>query len=232
MGPRISVVFPMYNEEACVERALGEAGRVLAGINPDYEVVVVDDASSDRTAAIAEELARGDGRIRVLRHDRNRTLGAALRTGFAAATRELVLYTDADLPFDLGELPRAVRLLEFQDADLLTAYRFDRTLEGPLRALYTNVYTFLIRSLFDLPVRDVNFAFKLFRRKLLERFALKSEGSFIDAEFLIRARKAGAHIVQIGVDYFPRVRGTSTLSRPRVILRILGEMLRLWPELR
>jgi glycosyltransferase involved in cell wall biosynthesis len=232
MGPSLSVVFPMYNEEACIERAVGEALRALQGINPDHEVVVVDDASRDRTGAIAEELARAERRVRVLHHAANRGLGGALRTGFAAASKELVLYTDADLPFDLGELPRAVRLLESQGADLLAAYRFDRTLEGPLRALLTGVYTLLIRALFDLPVRDVNFAFKLFRRRLLERIALASEGSFIDAEFLIRARKAGAHMVQIGVDYFPRTRGASTLSRPRVILRILSEMARLWPELR
>jgi glycosyltransferase involved in cell wall biosynthesis len=232
MAPTISVVFPMYNEEAYVRRAVAAAGQALAEVNPDHEIIVVDDASTDGTAAIAEELARADPRIRVLRHATNRTLGGTLRSGFAAATKELVLYTDADLPFDLFELPRAVRILEFQQADLLAAYRFDRTLEGPRRALYTGVYTFLIRSLFELPVRDVNFAFKLFRRALLERVVLKSEGSFIDAELLIRARKAGAHIVQIGVDYFPRARGSSTLSRPGVILRILGEMVRLWPELR
>jgi glycosyltransferase involved in cell wall biosynthesis len=232
MAPTISAVLPMYNEEAYVRRAVAAAGEALARVNPDHEIIVVDDASSDGTAAIAEELARSDPRIRVLRHGTNRTLGGALRSGFAAATKELVLYTDADLPFDLAELTRAVRLLEFQQADVLAAYRFDRSLEGPLRALYTGVYTFLIRSLFDLPVRDVNFAFKLFRRALLERIVLKSEGSFIDAELLIRARKAGAHIVQIGVDYFPRTQGTSTLSRPRVILRILKEMARLWPELR
>jgi len=142
------------------------------------------------------------------------------------------LYTDADLPFDLQELPRAVRLLQYQQADVLSAYRFDRTLEGPLRSVYTFFYTLLIRLLFDLPVKDVNFSFKLFRRALLERFPLKSEGSFIDAEFLLRARKAGASIIQIGVDYFPRSRGVSTLASPRVILRLLREMTGLWRELR
>jgi hypothetical protein len=122
--------------------------------------------------------------------------------------------------------------LEFQEADVLSAYRFDRTLEGPLRTIYTSFYTLLIRTLFDLPVKDVNFSFKLFRRSLLDRFALKSEGSFIDAEFLIRSRKAGARIIQIGVDYFPRTRGVSTLASRRVILRILQEMVALFRELR
>ena len=125
-----------------------------------------------------------------------------------------------------------MRLLEYQQADVLAAYRFDRTSEGLLRTLYTLVYSALIRSLFALRLRDVNFSFKLFRRSLLEKFELKSEGSFIDAEFLLRSRKAGASIIQIGVDYFPRSRGVSTLASPRVILRLIREMAVLWSELR
>jgi len=101
-----------------------------------------------------------------------------------------------------------------------------------VRTIYSLVYNLLIRALFGLAVKDVNFSFKLFHRSLLERITLKSEGSFIDAEFLVRARKAGASIIQIGVDYFPRSRGISTLSSPGVILAILREMARLWGKLR
>jgi hypothetical protein len=115
---------------------------------------------------------------------------------------------------------------------VLAAYRHDRTAEGPLRTLYTLVYTSLIRLVFRLRVRDVNFSFKLFRRPLLERIELKSEGSFIDAEFLVRAKNSGASIIQIGVDYFPRSRGLSTLASPGVIVNILVDMARLWRELR
>jgi glycosyltransferase involved in cell wall biosynthesis len=232
MPPSISVVFPMWNEEDYIRRAVAAAKDILREITDDHEIVIVDDASTDRTGAIADELARADPKIRVLHNPRNRTLGGTLRAGYAAATKDLILYTDADLPFDLQELPRAVRLLEYQQADVLSAYRFDRTLEGPVRAVYTFFYTRLVRLLFGLRVKDVNFAFKLFRRSLLDRFELKSEGSFIDAEFLIRARKAGAQVIQIGVDYFPRSRGQSTLANPRVILKILREMLGMWPELR
>jgi hypothetical protein len=142
-----------------------------------------------------------------------------------------VLYSDADLPFDFGEVPRAVRLLEYQEADVLAAYRFDRTSEGLLRTLYTLAYSGLVRGLFGLRFRDVNFSFKLFRRSLLERVDLRSEGSFIDAEFLVRARNAGARIIQMGVDYFPRSRGRSTLASPAVIIGILWEMARLAPGL-
>ncbi len=231
MAPSLSVVFPMHNEEAYVRRAVA-AARVGAGaVSEDFEIVIVDDASTDRTGEIAEALSREDPRIRVVHASRRRGLGATLRAGYAAATRELVLYSDADLPFDFKELARAAHLIEYQQADVLAAYRFDRTSEGLLRTLYTLVYSGLVRVLFGLRFRDVNFSFKLFRRPLLDRIELRSEGSFIDAEFLVRARNAGARIIQMGVDYFPRSEGRSTLASPGVIVAILGEMARLAPGL-
>jgi glycosyltransferase involved in cell wall biosynthesis len=222
----------MYNEEAYARRAVAAARAVLVAALPDWEIVIVDDASTDGTAALADALAREDPRVRVVHNPRNRRLGGALRAGYAAATKDLVFYTDADLPVDLEVLPRAVRLLEYQQADIVAAYRFDRTSEGLVRALYTFTYNHLIRALFGLRVRDVNFAFKLFRRGVLEKFTLTSEGSFIDAEFLLRARKAGCVIIQIGLDYFPRTRGTSTLGSVPVILSILRDMAARWKELR
>jgi glycosyltransferase involved in cell wall biosynthesis len=222
----------MYNEEAYARRAVAAARAALETAIPDWEIVIVDDASTDGTAAVADALAREDPRVRVIHNPRNRRLGGALRAGYAAATKDLVFYTDADLPVDLAELPRAVRLLDYQQADVVAAYRFDRTSEGLVRALYTLCYNHLIRTLFGLRVRDVNFAFKLFRRSVLEKFTLTSEGSFIDAEFLLRARKAGCVIIQIGLDYFPRTRGTSTLGSVPVILAILRDMASRWRELR
>lgn len=232
MAPSISVVFPMWNEEAYVHRAVAAAREAIAEVTADGEIILVDDASTDRTGELADALARQDPRIKVIHNVRNRKLGGTLRAGYAAATKDLVVYSDADLPFDFREIARAVRLLDYQQADVLAAYRHDRTAEGPLRTLYTIVYTSLIRLLFQLRVRDVNFSFKVFRRSLLERIELKSEGSFIDAEFLVRAKKSGASIIQIGVDYFPRSRGLSTLASPGVIVDILVEMARLWRELR
>lgn len=222
----------MYNEEAYARRAVAAARAVLEAALPDWEIVIVDDASTDGTGALADALAREDPRVRVVHNPRNRRLGGALRAGYAAATKDLVFYTDADLPVDLEVLPRAVRLLEYQQADIVAAYRFDRTSEGLVRALYTFTYNHLIRTLFGLRVRDVNFAFKLFRRGVLEKITLTSEGSFIDAEFLLRARKAGCVIIQIGLDYFPRTRGTSTLGSVPVILSILRDMAARWKELR
>lgn len=231
--PTVSVVLPMYNEEAYVARAVAAAKAALAELGgAGHEIIVVNDHSTDRTVEMAERLAQEDPSLRLVHNEGPRGLGATLRRGYATASRELVLYTDADLPFDLLELSRAVRLLRYQHADVLAAYRFDRTSEGLVRTLYTLLYSALIRTLFALRLRDVNFSFKLFKRSLLDQITLVSDGSFIDAEFLLRARKNGASIIQIGVDYFPRSRGVSTLSSRRVILGILREMLALWRELR
>ena len=231
MAPSLSVVLPMRNEEPYVRRAVAAAGEGAGALSGDYEIIVVDDASTDRTREIAEALAREDARVRVLHQPRPRGLGGTLRVGYAAATRDLVLYSDADLPFDFQQVSRAARLLEYQEADVLAAYRFDRTSEGFLRTIYSLVYSGIVRTLFGLRLRDINFSFKLFRRRLLERFELRSEGSFIDAEFLVRALNAGAQIIQMGVDYFPRSRGRSSLASPAVILGILVEMGKLAPGL-
>lgn len=227
----ISVVLPAYNEEDCIERTVAAARRALEGLASVHEIVVVNDASTDRTGALAESLARSDDHVRVIHHERNRTLGGALRSGFAAARGELVLYTDADLPVDLKALPVALALLEHERADLLAGYRLNPGAAGRRRALYTWGYNRLIRAVFGLAVRDVNFAFKLFRRRLLEGMMLRSEGSFIDAELLLRARKAGARLVELGVEYVPRSGGVSKLSSPRVIATILRELLALRVEL-
>jgi glycosyltransferase involved in cell wall biosynthesis len=227
----ISVVIPAYNEEESLERAVSAAREALADVAPDHEVVVVDDASTDRTGMLADALASRDSCVRVVHHARNRTLGAALRSGFAAARGDLVLYTDADLPVDLRALPAALALLEREKADLLAGYRLNPGAAGMRRALYTWAYNRLIRAVFGLEVRDVNFAFKLFRRRLLEGMTLKSEGSFIDAELLLRARRAGARIVELGVEYVPRRHGASKLSSPFVIATILRELLALRAEL-
>jgi glycosyltransferase involved in cell wall biosynthesis len=162
--------------------------------------------------------------VKVFHHERNLKLGGALRTGFSKATKELVFYCDSDLPVDLTELNRAARIMEFTRSDIVSAFRFDRTAEGPLRTLYSVVYNLLIRFLFPLRVKDINFSFKLFKREVLDKIALQSEGSFIDAELLIKGKLHGFKIVQFGVDYFPRNRGVSTLASPDVIFKMLREL--------
>ena len=234
---KLSVFYPMWNEEDYIERALAFGRRacedlVAAGDIGDYELIVIDDKSTDRTGEIADRIAATDPKVRVIHHERNRKLGGSMKTGFSAATGDLVLYTDADLPFDMAELPRAVRLLREYEVDIISAYRFDRTGEGSLRAVYTWVYNGLIKALFGVKVRDINFACKLIRTRIFEHVELRSEGSFIDAELVIRATRLGYEIMQMGVDYFPRTRGESTLSSPGVIGTILREMWTLRSDLR
>ena len=226
---KLSIFYPMWNEEEYIERALTAGRRACQqllrnGDIGDYELIVVDDASTDRTPAIADRLAAQDPRVSVVHHARNRKLGGAIKTGFATASGDVILYTDADLPFDMSELPRAVRLMREYDVDIISAYRFDRTGEGYLRSIYTFVYNLLIRSLFHVKARDINFAFKLCRARVFDHVELRSEGSFIDAELVIRATRLGFEMLQFGVDYFPRTRGVSTLSSPSVITTILREM--------
>ena len=121
--------------------------------------------------------------------------------------------------------------MRYYEADIVSAFRFDRTEEGSVRTVYTFFYNFLIRRLFGVRMRDINFAFKLCRTSIFEYISLSSEGSFIDAELIIRAKKLGFHVIQFGVDYFPRTRGQSTLSGPAIILKILREMRELRSEL-
>ena len=150
---KLSIFYPMWNEEMYIERALDAGHRAARGLMArgdigDYELIVIDDASTDRTGEMADRLAAENPHVRVVHHEKNRKLGGAIKTGFAAATGDLILYTDADLPFDMAELPRAVRLLSDYDVDLVSAYRFDRTGEGYLRLVYTFLYNLLIRSMF------------------------------------------------------------------------------------
>jgi glycosyltransferase involved in cell wall biosynthesis len=234
---KLSIFFPMWNEEAYIHRAVGyakdecellvERGEIL-----DYEIIVVDDASTDNTPQLADELAANDPHVKAVHHPVNRKLGGSMKTGFAAATGDLVLYTDADLPFDMAEVGRAVRLLRYYEADVVSAYRHDRTGEGSARAIYTFFYNLLIRSLFGVRMRDINFAFKLCRTHVFDHIQLKSEGSFIDAELIISAKKLGFEVIQFGVDYFPRTRGESTLASFGVIKKIVNEMFALRKELK
>ncbi|MGY4642683.1 glycosyltransferase family 2 protein [Cellulomonas sp. URHB0016] len=234
---RLSIFFPMWNEELYIRRAIAAARAeceelVASGQVLDYELVVVDDASTDTTGAIADELAADDRHVVVVHHERNRKLGGSIKSGFAAASGDVVLYTDADLPFEMAEVSRALRVLRTYEADMISAYRLDRTGEGPRRAVYSFFYNGLVRLLFGTRMRDINFAFKLVRRQVLDNVRVVSESSFIDAELVIRTQKAGFQILQIGVDYFPRTRGVSTLSSLGVIKAMVREMLELRGELK
>src|SRR2546428_9675224 len=230
--PSVSLVIPMFNEEENIDHAIDAAVEALMKYTDDYEVIIVDDASTDASPMLVARRSAENPHIRVIRHAKNRKLGGPLNTGFAATTKDLVLYMDADLPFDPDVLGRAIRAMQVTGADVIAGYRHDRTIEGPRRAIYSYVYNALIGVLFGWPHRDINFSFKLLKREVLEAIELKSEGSLIDAELIVKAKNHGFAIQQIGLDYFPRVRGTSHLSSFGVIVKIFRELIKLYPEMR
>jgi glycosyltransferase involved in cell wall biosynthesis len=230
--PSISIFFPAWNEEDYVERAVTRALEVLPRLTDDFEIIIVNDASTDRTREISEELASRIPQLRVITHPTNLKLGGAMRTGLSASTKDIVVYSDIDLPWDMRELERALHLMDYLEADMICAFRFDRTSEGPKRIIYSFVYNLLIRSLFDINIKDVNFSFKVMHRRVLESMELKSLGSFIDAELVVKAIRKGFRVFQMGVDYFPRTRGVSTLASPSVIMKMVRELTDLYPETR
>lgn len=233
----LTILIPARNEADGIERAImaakASAARLMAQRDVEtYEILVVDDASTDATPEILDGIAPHVPELRVVRNAVQRTLGGSLRAGFDAARGDLVLYTDADLPFDLFELTKAVRILQQYEADIVSLYRHDRTGEGPRRLVYSYLYNLLVHTALGLRIRDVNFAGKLIRREVIEGISLNSEGSFIDVELLSKAERAGFEIVQFGVDYYPRSRGVSTLSSGPVIRKMLAEMIAIVPEIR
>jgi glycosyltransferase involved in cell wall biosynthesis len=228
-GIYLSVFFPTFNEEENIAEAVANTKAELEKLGRNYEIIIVDDASTDKTAWIADDLAHIDSHVIVFHHIRNTKLGGALRTGFYRARGEVIFYTDADNPIDMGDIAKNLPLVD--KYDFVTGYRLNRD-ETMLRGIYSRVYNSIIRLLFGLKVKDVNFSFKMVHRKVIDTVSLHSHGSFIDAELLLEAKRKGFSIGEVGVHYYPRTRGKSTLAKPGIILTILKEMIqyiiRLW----
>ena len=228
----LSVVIPAYNEELYVEKCVASLEAVLNTTVSDFEIIVVNDGSGDKTAAILDAMQRSRPYLVTVHHERNQGLGRALRSGFERCRKDVMFYSDADLPFDFTELTRALRVMELKKADVVAGFRHDRTNEGFRRIVYSFTYNWLIRLVFGLRIKDINFSFKLVRTAALRDMQLASDGSFIDAEIMIKADRMGLFICQIGVDYFKRQHGHSNLSSVGTILKILREMRREYPALR
>lgn len=217
----LSFVFPMYNERDNIEKTVLLASKIGHKITKDFEIIIVDDASTDGSGEIADQMTRSFPELRVIHHCYNGKLGSTLRTGFARAKKEWVLYIDADLPIDFKDIKKIVPLTKH--ADLIIGYRQSRA-ESFKREIMSKIYNFMIRTIFGVHVRDVNFSFKLCRRSILQKMILRSEGSFIDAELLIQAKKRGYFPLEVGFKYFPRQAGKSTLGGFKVALATLKEV--------
>jgi len=202
-------VLPALNEEDAIETVVTRALTVLAGLAADFEIIVVDDGSSDRTGALLDTLAAHDPHVRVIHFARPRGYGAALRAGFAASRLPLVAFTDSDGQFDLGDLERALPLLA--DADLVVGYRQARV-DPTSRRLLSRIYNALVRLLLGVRVQDVNCAFKVFHRHALDAMPLVSDGYGINAEIVARADALGLRVREVGVRHFARLAGRSKVG--------------------
>lgn len=225
----LSVVLPAFNEAANICRSIDHAVEVLDGLGLDFEIIVVDDGSSDATRALAEQAGARDARVRAVHHPRNRGYGAALKSGILAATRERVFFTDADLQFDMAEITRLLDLAH--DADIIAGFRAQRS-DPLVRTLNAWAWGRLVSWLFDLEVRDVDCAFKVFHRRVFERVPMTAVGAFVNTELLVRARAEGFTLLQVPVSHYPRRAGSQTGANPRVIARAFWELGKLYTELR
>jgi glycosyltransferase involved in cell wall biosynthesis len=225
----LSVVLPCFNEEANVEAAVADAIAAARLATERYEVLVVDDGSTDDTARVAGRLVAANRAVRLLVHPINLGYGAALRTGIEAASMPWVLLTDSDLQFDLTEIES---FLPYADSsDLIVGYRIDRR-DPFTRRANAKAWNWLVRLLLTLPVRDVDCAFKLIRRDLLSELELVSSGAMISTELIARCSQLGATPTEIGVHHKPRVAGKQSGANPRVVLRAFQELVRLRQALR
>jgi glycosyltransferase involved in cell wall biosynthesis len=225
----ISVFFPCYNEQQNVSRTVENALGVLKKLGADFEIIIVDDGSSDKTGQIAEEIANRENRIKVVRHSRNLGYGAALQSGFKAATKELVFYTDGDGQFDMNEMPPLLPLME--QYDIVSCYRLNRQ-DSLIRKINAWCWTKLVCLLFGLKLRDIDCAFKLYKREIFDHIELSSTGALIDAEILARAARRGYRITQKGVQHYPRTAGAQTGAKLRVIFRAFKELFELRRRIR
>lgn len=221
--PSVSFVFPMFNERENIEGTARRASRLAAEISGDYEIIICDDASTDGSGDVADALAAKDGHIRSVRLKANTKFGGALKAGLAAASKDVVIYTDSDFPAREDDIKKALGLLE--NADVVTAYSLVIKDTSVKRIIMSKVYNFLVRALFGLRIKDINSGLKIYKRAVLRGLSLRSLSPFVDVEIFAEAAKRGFKIEQYGLIFELRTRGASTISRPGVVARTFWDML-------
>lgn len=226
--PRLSWFFPAHNEAANLEGLIAEALETLPNLADTFEIIAVDDGSTDRTPEIADALAGSHPDIvRAVHHPTNLGYGAALRSGFGAARYELVAFTDGDRQFHVVDIGRlTARMAEPDQPDVVVGYRIKRA-DAPLRLAYARAYRLANRLFFGLKVADVDCAAKLFRREALQGLRVESDGAFFSAEMIIKLRASGRSVVEVGIPHYPRTAGSATGAKPQVVLRAVRDFWRL-----
>jgi len=222
----LSVFFPAYNDSGTIASMVIRAVQAASELTLDYEVIVVDDGSSDATAAVADELARKYSNVRVIHHEKNRGYGGALQTGIRSATKELIFYTDGDAQYDPAELALLWRSLT-PDADIVNGYKISRS--DPLhRIIIGRLYHHIVSVMFGLKMRDVDCDFRLMRRSMFERIDLEKTSGVICLEMMKKVQDAGFRMVEVPVHHFHRVYGKSQFFNFRRIAKTGIDVMRLW----
>lgn len=225
----LSVFFPFYNEEANIAAQTKQALKIIPQFAEKFEIILVDDGSADKTGQIGQKLAADHPNVVLVSHSKNRGYGGALKSGFRKAKYEWIFFSDGDRQFDLKEIGRLLPLTS--QADLVIGYRQKRA-DTPIRLINAKLFNLLIRLLFGLKVTDIDCAFKLIKKEVVNSLELKSDGALISSELLIKAQKAGYKIAQTPVSHYPRKIGSPTGANPRVIFKAFYDIFALWRELR
>jgi len=220
----LSVFFPCHNEEANVQRTTLAALDACRSITTDFEIIIVDDGSTDRTGELADRLAAEHEPVRAVHNRSNRGYGGALQAGFLAARKQWVFYSDGDGQFDFNEIPKLLDLLD--RCDIVSAYRSQRC-DSLIRRFNAWAWTALCNRLLGTRLRDIDCAFKIFPRRLFDEIEMRSEGALIDAEILAKAARRGYRIGQIGVQHYPRTAGEQSGANLMVIARAFMELFKL-----
>lgn len=222
----LSVFFPAYNDSGTIASMVVSALLTARTLTPDHEIIVINDGSRDATPQVLDELARVYPEVRIVHHEVNRGYGGALRSGFAAATREFVFYTDGDAQYDPAEMALLWHRMA-DDVDLVNGYKISRS--DPLhRIVIGRLYHHTVKLLFALPVRDVDCDFRLMRRSIFDRVELTKNSGVICLELMKKVHDAGFRIAEVPVHHFHRAYGKSQFFNFRRIFRTGLDVLRLW----
>ena len=226
----LSVFFPAYNDAPSLPGLIGRTFDVLKKHLADFEVIVVNDGSQDNTGAVLESLAAQYGnRLRIITHEVNRGYGGALRSGFAAATKDLVFYTDGDGQYDVGEIPKLLALLKPQ-VGLVNGFKLERN--DPWHRIFIGkVYNQFARMLFRIQIRDIDCDFRLIRRSLVESIRLTSTSGTICVELVRKLEMSGCGVAEVGVHHYARIYGHSQFFRVRSLLTTFSQLVNLWVKL-
>jgi glycosyltransferase involved in cell wall biosynthesis len=226
-GVSISVFFPAYNDAPSIPKLVTAAFEILNEHVDDYELIVVNDGSYDNTAEVLAQLERKFApHMRVITHEQNRGYGGALRSGFAAATKELVFYTDGDGQYDVRELPKLLQQMS-SDVGLVNGYKLERS-DPRHRIWIGNAYNAFARTLFRIRIRDIDCDFRLIRRSLLEAIELWSTSGTVCVELVRKLELTPYRVVEVGVHHYPRLHGRSQFFRMRSLMTTLYQLIRLY----